>query len=159
MSLEKLKQTLSEIIKNKIPIQSVWVEVLEINWEERTMIAMGIDDEVEYFDVLLGFGSFDLKPKIGSTCLIGIIQNSATSTFLLLANEVEEIEMNVEDCQLNINDGFLLRKENETLKKLMSDLIKACKNLKFQTNSGVTIQLLNLQDFIDVETRFNQFLK
>lgn len=159
MSLDKLKQTITELMKNNIPVQTVWVEVSEVDWEERTMTAIGIDDEVEYFDVLLGLGSLDMKPKEGSNCLIGIIENSNTVSFLIVADEIEEFEINVEDCQLNINEGFLLKKENETLKKLMSDLIKAIKAMKFQTNTGVTIQLLNLQDFIDVETRFNQFLK
>lgn len=159
MSLDKLKQTITELMKNNIPVQTVWVEVSEVDWEERTMTAIGIDDEVEYFDILLGLGSLDLKPKEGSNCLIGIIENSSTASFLMVADEIEELDINVEDCQLNINDGFLLKKENETLKKLMSDLIKAIKAMKFQTNTGVTIQLLNLQDFIDVETRFNQFLK
>ena len=41
----------------------------------------------------------------------------------------------------------------------MADLLKAIKAMKFTTNTGSTIQLVNLQDFIDVETRFNQFLK
>ena len=56
-------------------------------------------------------------------------------------------------------DGFLLKKENETLKKLMADLITAIKAMKFTTNNGPTINLVNIADFIALENRFNQFLK
>lgn len=94
MSLDKLKQTIIELINSKIPIQTVWVEVLEVDWEARTMTAVGIDDEVEYYDVLLGLGSIDLKPVIGSDCLIGIIENRDTSSFLIMINDVEEINLN-----------------------------------------------------------------
>lgn len=159
MSLDKLKQTINELIKGNIPIQTVWVTVSEVDWEERTMTAIGIDDEVEFFDVLLGLGSVDLKPKIGSDCLIGIIENQSTTSFILMANELEEIDVVIEDCQLNINDGFLLKKQNETLAKLMSDLLKEIQKMKFTTNTGSTIKLVNQPQFLDIENRFKDFLK
>lgn len=159
MSLEKLKRTLSELHKNSIPIQTVWGEVTEVDWEERTMTVLGLDDEVEYFDVLLGLGSLDLKPAVGSNCLIGIIDNNDTTPFLIMVNDIEEIDINVEKCQLNIKDGFLLKKENETLKKLMVDLLQEIQKMKFTTNTGSTIVLVNKPQFVDIETRFKDFLK
>lgn len=159
MSLDKLKQTIIELIKSKIPIQTVWVEVSEVDWEERTMTAVGVDDEVEYFEILLGLGSLDLKPKIGSHCLIGIIENRETSSFLIMAEEINELDVNIDKCQLNINDGFLLKKQNETLAKLMSDLLKEIQNMKFTTNTGSTILLVNKPNFLLIENRFKDFLK
>ena len=111
MSLDKLKQTLSELQKNNTPTQTVWVEVKEVDWDEKTMVALGIDDELEYYDVLLGLGSVNVKPKVGSNCLIGFINNSETLPFLIMADEVEEIDVNVDKCQFNINDGFFLKKQ------------------------------------------------
>ena len=73
MSLDKLKKTLSELQALKTPIQTVLVEVKEVDWGERTMTVIGIDDELEYYDVLLGLGSVNVKPKVGSNCLIGFI--------------------------------------------------------------------------------------
>lgn len=159
MSLDKLKQTISELIKKGVPIQTVWAEVTDVDWEERTMTVLGIADEVEYFDVLLGLGSFDVKPIVGSDCLIGVIENKDTASFLIMVNDVEEIDINVEDCQLTINNGFLLKKENETLKKLMVDLITAIRQMQFTTNTGATIKLINDLQFQGVETRFKDFLK
>ena len=43
---------------------------------------------LEYYDVLLGLGSVDVKLKVGSNCLIGFINNSETLPFLM-ADEVE----------------------------------------------------------------------
>lgn len=106
MSLDKLKKTLSELAKNSTPIQTVWVEVTEVDWEERTMTAIGVDDELEYYDVLLGLGSIDLKPKKGSTCLIGIIENQDTASFLINADNVEEICLKTyKGIELKITDA------------------------------------------------------
>lgn len=159
MSLDKLKKTLSELQKTNTPMQTVWVETKEVDWEERTMTAIGIDDELDFFEILLGLGSIDIKPKIGSNCLIGFINNSETLPFLIMADEVEEIDVKVEDCQLKINDGFLLKKQNETLAKLMSDLLKEIQKMKFTTNTGSTILLVNKPQFLALENRFKDFLK
>lgn len=124
------------------------------------------DGQIEYSDVQLSATveengkRFFLFPKVGSFVLVSPINEDLHRLYVEFFSEIEDFDLKIGNTQLQINEeGFLLKKENETLKKLMSDLIKACKNLKFQTNTGVTIQLLNLQDFIDVETRFNQFLK
>ena len=39
MAADKLKQTLSEKIKSFVPIQTVWAEVLEVDWENKIMTA------------------------------------------------------------------------------------------------------------------------
>lgn len=157
--LDALKQTISELIQKSVPIQTVSVEVDEVDWENRTMTAIGIEDEVPYFNILLGLESFDLKPKKGTTCIIGIIENNNTTPFLLMANEVEEIDVQVGKCELNIKDGFLLKKEDETLKKLMVDLLQEIQKMKFTTNTGSTILLTNKPQFLSIENRFKDFLK
>jgi len=159
MSLDKLKQTLSELQTSKIPTQTVLVEVKEVNWDERTMTVIGVTDELEYYDVLLGLGSVNVKPKIGSSCLIGFINNSETLPFLIMADQVEEIEIKSDQCQFKVNDGFLLKKQNETMAKLMSDLLKEIQKMKFTTNTGSTIKLVNQPQFLAIENRFKDFLK
>lgn len=159
MSLDKLKITLSELQASKIPTQTVLVEVKEVNWDDRTMTVIGVDDELEYYDVLLGLGSVNVKPKVGSNCLIGFINNSETLPFLIMAEVVEEIDVKSEHCQLKVNDGFLLKKENETLKKLMVDLLQEIQKMKFTTNTGSTIKLVNRPQFLNIEKRFKDFLK
>ena len=76
-----------------------------------------------------------------------------------MADEVEEIDVKSEHCQLKVNDGFLLKKQNETLAKLMSDLLKEIQKMKFTTNTGSTIKLVNQPEFLSIENRFKDFLK
>ncbi|WP_034752754.1 hypothetical protein [Chryseobacterium daeguense] len=124
------------------------------------------DGEIEYTDVQLSATveengkRFFLFPKVGSFVLVSPINEDLHRLYVEFFSDIEDFDLQIEDVRFQVDkEGFLLKKENETLKKLMSDFIKACKNLKFQTNTGVTIQLLNLQEFIEVENRFNQFLK
>lgn len=159
MELDKLKQTLEEKAKAAVPVQTVWAEVKDVDWEEKTMVAIGIDDEVDYFDIILGVGSVYYKPKKGCSCLIGIIDNNDTTPFLIYAEELESYEVKVGETQLNMENGFLLKKENETLKKLMVDLLEAIELMKFTTNQGPTLKLINKQSFTDIKTRFKTFLK
>lgn len=138
--------------------------IISVNKDEGTCVVS--DGEIEYTDVALSATieengkRFYVFPAVDSYVLVSPINEDLHKLYVEFFSEVESVDLNIEETQLQIDkEGFLLKKENETLKKLMNDLIKACKNLKFQTNTGITIQLLNLQDFIDVENRFNQFLK
>ncbi|MDV3675138.1 hypothetical protein CMU30_02330 [Elizabethkingia anophelis] len=159
MSLDKLRQTLLEKMKSSIPVQSVWVEVTEVDWEEKTMTAVGLEDDLEYYDILLGLDNISIKPKVGSVCIVGMIDNNGTTPFLLQADEVEDYNIKVSGCELDIQEGFLLRKENETLKKLMVDLISEIRKMKFTTNTGSTIKLINEPELLSIENRFKDFLK
>jgi hypothetical protein len=123
------------------------------------MTAQSIDDETDFLDIQLGIGSEFKKPKKGSKCLIGIIENNDTTPFLIWAEELEEIHLIVGKSEFKIDEGFLLKKQNETLAKLMSDLLKEIQNMKFTTNTGSTILLVNKPQFLSIENRFKDFLK
>lgn len=159
MSVDKLKQALNEKIKSFASVQTIWVEADEIDWEQKTMTAIGVADDLPYYDVLLGLENLVIKPKKGSTCLIGLIENNNTKPFLIWANEVESYEIKVEDTEFKMQEGFLLKKEDETLAKLMSDLLKEIQKMKFTTNTGSTIKLVNQPQFKAIEKRFNNLLK
>lgn len=101
-----------------------------------------------------------LFPKVGSSILVSPINEDMHRLYVESYSEIESYHLHIESVQFQIDkNGFLLKKENESLKKLMSDLIKAIKEMKFTTNYGPTIKLINLQQFIDVGERFDQFLK
>lgn len=140
------------------------------------------DDELEYTDVQLSSvidannSKFYLFPKVGSSVLVSPINEDLHRLYVEAYSEIESMNLRIESSQLFVDkdkflfkreqvqfkidqDGFLLKKENENLKKLMADLIRAIKALKFTTNNGPTINLINIADFIALENRFNQFLK
>lgn len=124
------------------------------------------DDELEYTDVRLSAvidgnnKKFYLFPKVGSSVLVSPINEDLKNLYVEAYSEIDGLDLKIEGVHFNIDkDGFLLKKENETLKKLMADLITAIKAMKFTTNNGPTINLVNIADFIALENRFNQFLK
>lgn len=90
--LIEFKNLLTNKIKSKIPTQTEWVKVESINWEERTMVAIGEQNGLEYHDVVLGLGSVDVKPKIGSYALIGSI-NNGEACYMIAAEEIEAFEV------------------------------------------------------------------
>lgn len=124
------------------------------------------DDELEYTDVRLSAvidgndKKFYLFPKVGSSVLVSPINEDLKNLYVEAYSEIDGLDLKIDGVHFNIDkDGFLLKKENETLKKLMADLITAIKAMKFTTNNGPTINLVNIADFISLENRFNQFLK
>lgn len=159
MSLDKLNQAINEKIKSFAKVQTVWAEAKEVNWEEKTMTAIGVSDELPYYDVLLGLENIVIKPKQGTTCLIGLIENDDTKPFLIWADEVESYEVKVGETEFKMQDGFLLKKQNETLYKLMADLLQAIQNMNFTHPQGPTTGLVNLAEFTAIAQRFQTFLK
>ena len=89
-----------------------------------------------------------------------MIDNNPTTPFLIWADEVEEYHVKVENTEFKIKEGFLLKKENETLAKLMTDLLQEIQKMKFLTVSGgPTTRLINQPKFKEIENRFKELLK
>ena len=124
------------------------------------------DGELEYTDVLLSSiidGSkkqMFIYPVIGSSVLVSPIEEKLEWLYVEVYSEVEQVDWNIESVKFNFDkNGFLLKKQNETLAKLMSDLLKEIQKMKFTTNTGSTILLVNKPQFLSIENRFKDFLK
>lgn len=92
----------------------------EVDWEEKTMTAVGISDNLEYYDVSLGLGYKFIKPKVETDCIIGILEGEECVTFLIDAMEVEEIIIN------EGKNGGLIKIQELTDK--VNELVDWCKN-------------------------------
>lgn len=112
--LAEFKKLLQQKAKEQVPIQTEWVKVKSVDWDEKTMVAVGELNGLDYDEVLLGLGSHYRKPVVGSLATIGIIGNSA-ACFMIDCEEVEQIEITdksgfkwvLNNGQLTINgDGF-----------------------------------------------------
>lgn len=108
---------------------------------------------------------FFLFPKLGSSVLVSPISEDLNRLYVESYSEIESLDLTIETVRFQVDkDGFLLKKENETLKILMADLIAAIKAMSFtlttpDTINGTTTTMVNLEQFTAVENRFNQFLK
>lgn len=109
-----------------------------------------------------------LFPKVESSVLVSPINEDLHRLYVEAYSEIESFDLNIEQVRFQVDqDGFLMKKENETLKALMVDLIGAVKNMSFTVNTtgtaaaqtGATTSLANVAEFVAVENRFKQFLK
>ncbi|MDV4024253.1 hypothetical protein CMT52_07870 [Elizabethkingia anophelis] len=138
--------------------------VVSVNKETGTCVVN--DGDLDYTDVQLSAiidaekKQIFLYPVIGSSVLISPINEDIHRLYIEVYSEIEALDLKIEGVNLNIDkDGFLLKKENETLKKLMVDLISEIRKMKFTTNTGSTIKLINEPQLLNIENRFKDFLK
>jgi len=89
-----------------------------VDWNKKTMSAVGVSDDVEYVGVQLGFGYTYIKPKIDTTCLIGILEGKEALTFLIDAESVELVEVNSNKITFNGGTNGGLVKINELTERL-----------------------------------------
>ena len=89
-------------------IQTHWAIVKGIDWDNQTMTATGVTDDLDFYDVVLALGSIKRRPKIGGKCLIGIVNNNPAATFLIDCEEIEEYEIiDGTGFKINLNNGLL----------------------------------------------------
>ncbi|MEO6176938.1 MAG: hypothetical protein ABIP27_17425 [Flavobacterium circumlabens] len=107
-ALTEFKNLMHEKMQQKVPIQTEWVKVSSVDWEDKTMVAIGEDNGLEYFDVVLGLGSINIRPKVESLALVGSIHNGE-ACFMISCEEIEEIELiDKTGFKVSLNDGLLL---------------------------------------------------
>jgi len=123
-AITEFQRLLKEQQKNALSPQLIWASVETVDWANKTMTAKSIVDGLEYFNVLLGLGSFYRKPKIGSKCLLGVLGNKAAATFLVEAEAFEKSVVKSLDTEFTIKEsGFIVKKGDESLKTILNDFI------------------------------------
>lgn len=131
---DELRNILFDQQKNAFTIQVEWVKCKSVDWDKKTMTAIGLNDDLEFFDVLLGVGMVYTKPKPDTKCLIGMIENKASQAFLITCDQVDEILLQTTEGKLKLqidgdtwkwNDG-----NNEGIVKVvpLTDDLNAIKN-------------------------------
>lgn len=134
-NLLELNAELNNMAKRHVKVQTCWATAKAIDWGKKTMTATAEIDGLDYFDVQLGVGSFYRKPKTGTMCLIGIIENQEAATFLIDCEELDEVVYTIADAELTINlSGYIIKKGNDSLKTVIND---------FQTEVGKLCDELN----------------
>ncbi len=165
---EQIRAKLKEMAKSDGPAVSNIAKVKSIDETKATCVLIDEDGqeifEVRLRPVLTGKKSFILVPKVGSYVLAVRVEDD-DDWMVIAADEIEKIGYYIGTMIFEIDAvGFLLKKENETLKKIMVDLIGAVKAMSFSlttpdTINGTTTALVNLAQFTAIETRINGFLK
>ena len=167
---EQIREKLKEMAKVHGPAVSNIAKVKSVDETKATCVLVDEDGQeifnVRLRPVLSGNKSFILVPKVG--CFVLAIRVEDDDDWMIIAaDEITKVGYYIGASIFEIdNTGFLLKKENETLKKIMVDLITAIKSIQLTVSTtgtataqtGQTTSVVNLADFIAIETRINQFL-
>ncbi|WP_300978933.1 hypothetical protein [Flavobacterium sp.] len=167
-NITELGKVLNERTKELIDVQTHWCNVKSVDWEKKTMIATGLVDDLDFFDVNLGVGSVYKKPKVKTKCLIGIINNNIADAFLIECDEVEEIVFKSGQSEFIIKEeGFIVKQAGESLKEVFNDLFEQKNKLNKEVqkivvsigvspNVPVLVQIANETD--QIKERLNNIL-
>ena len=162
MSIEKeLQDSFRELVKRKATTFSA--AVVSVDKEKGTCLVT--DDQLEYKVRLASVindskEKFFLYPKVKSIVLVAPIEEDIHQLHVIKYSDIEQLRLRIGATDFCIDkDGFNFKKENESLRSLMLELIDGIKKMKFTTNFGPTINLINVQDFTDVEIKFKNLLK
>lgn len=122
-NIRQFGDLLNNLSKEHVKVQTCWAKVKSINWDARTMVVIGVTDDLEYYDTSLGLGSYYRKPVVGSLCLIGIINNQDAATFLIDAEQVEEGYFVSDKTSFTFRkEGFIIESNGESFKEVLNDL-------------------------------------
>ncbi len=107
--LDKLAQSIRRATSRGRTAQLRFATCTSVDWDNRTMEAEGVTDNLPYYGVMLGLGFVDIRPKAGTVCLIGILEGVDAYSFLINAEKVDEIEIKAEKITANggENDGMV----------------------------------------------------
>lgn len=106
--------------KRHVKVQVAWATVKSVDWDTKTMVATGVADDLDYNDVLLGLGACYRKPKVGTKCLLGLIENNDAASFLIEAEELELVEWNG-----GVNEGLVKVKALEDNLNALKNYVEA----------------------------------
>lgn len=150
---------LNERTKKLIDVQTHWCNVKSVDWDKKTMVATGLVDDLDFFDVNLGVGSIYKKPKVKTKCLIGIINNNIADAFLIECDEIEEIVFTSGESEFIIKEeGFIVKQGGESLKEVFNDLFEQKNKLnkevqKIVVSIGVSP---NVPELVQIATETDQ---
>lgn len=154
-ALDEFVRLLKEKQKSQTQPQVVWATVKTVDWEKRTMVATGLVDDLEYYDVLLGLGNTYKKPKQGSKCLLGVIGNHSAFTFLIEAESVEEMLVVSGESEMTVKEeGFIIKRADQSLTQVLNDFIDEVNKIVVINGTTINVAAVTL-----IKQRLNTILK
>lgn len=153
--ISEFNSLLGQRIKELQEVQTVWVIVKSVDWASKTMVATGVVDDLDYHEVILGLGYDYKKPSIGSTCLIGVINNNPGNTFLINGETIDEHQFISGTSRLTIKkDGFVIQQGSESLKQVLNDMIDELNKIIVIQGTTINVGAMNA-----IKQRLNTILK
>jgi hypothetical protein len=158
---EQLRQGFSNFAKSMAPPVSNIAVVKSVNEEEGTCVLID-EDEQEFLDVRLKPVLSDNKsflqiPKIG-TFVLAVRVEDDDDWMVIACDEVDKFLWIVGKTKIELTDKICMEANNQNLLNLMERLFSVL-DRGYQTNTGVTIQLVLQAQFELIKQDFKKLLK
>lgn len=156
-----IKELIQKLAESGSELYAKIAEVTAVDVSAKTCDVKPIDGSSEIFDVFINLdestGQFR-EPAIGALiCIVFVTKETAVAVNY---SELKQHNVKIKDTEFTIDEnGFLLKKADENLAKLMNDLLTEIRLMKFTTNTGSTITLVNDPKFEVIQKRFKTLLK
>lgn len=155
-----LKQAIQQLAQTGDERYAKICEVISVNADNKTADLQPLDGSSAIDDAYLQVddnGVF-VEPKVGS--LVACVFVTKEMAVIVNHSQIKLFQLQIEQTEFQIDEnGFLLKKENETLARLMADLIGAIQNMVFSHPQGPTTGLINAAEFTALAQRFQNLLK
>lgn len=158
---EQIRKGLQELASRFGPQVSNIAKIKSVDEGKGTCVLIDEDDQ-EYVDVrlrpvLTGKESFIQVPKIGTQVLAIRIEDD-DAWMVMAHDETEKFLWVTSTAKVEVSDKLHFAANGKSLIDLMDKLFNIIE-VGYMTNSGATIELVNLAEFQVLKTEFKQLLK
>ena len=157
---ELLKEAINKVSKKQHINQVIEGRATEVT---NTSCTVKREDGADMLEVLLNAVEGDLDsfaiiiPAEGSEVLVGVIEGNRAEGVVLRCSEVEKIIWKNGTTELEFTaGGWDIKRGNESLKKILYDLLITMLGTTANTNVGPTLlPLINASDFLNLQNRLD----
>lgn len=158
---EQIRQALLAWAEKVGPIPTVLGVVVSVDEAAFTCVIDDGDIEIPAVRlrcVLNGKESHTIFPKVGSYVLAVRIEADA-EWMVVAADEIDKYRIVVGDSVFEIKEGILIKNNDETLKKILTDLCNALLALTVNTGNGPSSTPINAATITAIKARIPNLLK
>ena len=162
--IDDIRKGLADHAKKFGPTQTMIAIVSQVSSNEDSCTLVDDESDFEYPGIRLrpvldGKEALTIVPQIGAWAIAIRIEDEE-EWMLIAVSEAAKYKMVVGSMLFELSAGqFIIKNANEDMKTLMDDLFTAILNMKFTTNTGVTISLVNSASFVSLKNRFETLFK
>lgn len=156
-------QSLQKLVATGEQVYAKICTVHRVDKTNKCCDVIPVDGSAELFQVPFhpdeADGGLCLYPAPNSHVLVVFINKHHAC--ICQVSEVDLMKLTIDNVELSADkDGFLFKKDSETLKKLMEDLLEAIQKMQVLTDKGpAPLNPPDIPTFKAIQTRFNSFLK
>lgn len=162
MTIEDIRQKLGDLAGSSGPAVSNIAKVKSVD-ENGAVCVLEDEDgqeipEVRLRPVLTGKKSFLQIPKIGSLVLAVRIEDDE-DWMIIACDEVDKFLWVTDTTKIELTDKVHISANNKNMAELIDKLFEAILKMRFTTNAGPTIRLINRPVFESLKNEFKELLK